>query len=157
MENLELEHILPYLPYSLKIIDKYGNKCNISYLSKKKIAYISIRGIGEVQKLTWTYSATRTKPLIKPILKPLSDLTKDKYFKLSGETEGQCFGFWYGKYNGDSDKREFIHHEGYSSKVYFLNNGYGQFPYRMMQFFFKNHFDIFGLIPKGLAIDINTI
>lgn len=31
------------------------------------------------------------------------------------------------------------------------------FPYHVMEQLFKHHFDIFGLIEKGLAIDINTL
>ena len=30
-------------------------------------------------------------------------------------------------------------------------------PYEVWKVLFKNHFDVFGLIEKGLAIDINTI
>ena len=30
-------------------------------------------------------------------------------------------------------------------------------PYNIVSKLFENHFDVFGLIEKGLAIDINTI
>ena len=30
-------------------------------------------------------------------------------------------------------------------------------PYSIFEILLKNHFDVFGLIEKGLAIDINTI
>ncbi len=91
----------------------------------------------------------------KPILRPLSDLTKDEYWKLSGLDPKTNFGFWYGKRNGTSDKREYITYEGYSSRKYFLNEGVNQFTWKMMQFFFKHHFDVFGLIEQGKAISIH--
>jgi len=94
---------------------------------------------------------------IKPILRPLSDLTKELYFELSGKSEKLDFGFWYGKHNGDFDKRDYIYHTGYSGKTYYISDGCGQYPYKMMLFFFEHRFDIFGLINEGLAISIHDV
>jgi hypothetical protein len=30
-------------------------------------------------------------------------------------------------------------------------------PYEILQWFFENHYDVFGLIEENLAIDINTL
>ena len=32
-----------------------------------------------------------------------------------------------------------------------------QIPYELHDFLFENHIDVFGLIEKGLAVDINTL
>ena len=70
---------------------------------------------------------------VYPILMPLSDLTKEieplrkNYFTYTSE------GFMFKGKN-----------ECYTR----LSD---------LEFLFKNHFDVFGLIEKGLAIDINTI
>lgn len=38
-----------------------------------------------------------------------------------------------------------------------INYDVENYSYGFMQFCFKNHFDVFGLIEKGIAIDINTL
>lgn len=38
-----------------------------------------------------------------------------------------------------------------------LNQSVNNLPYGIACEMFKNHFDVFGLIEKGLAIDINTL
>jgi len=140
MEKLTIEKLAPYLPYGLKF---YWEDFNNKPIEPWEMTSTSIQDALDNQN--------------KPILRPLSDLTEDMYWQLSGNKIGESFGFWYGKYNGEHNKREFIHREGYSSTKFFLDNGYDQFTYKMIQFFFKHHFDVFGLIPEGLAIDINTL
>ena len=68
---------------------------------------------------------------IKPILRPLSDL------KVRKDT--------YGEYNWEYplEFKQDIKH--------------GQASYDCMVNLFKEHIDVFGLIEKGLAIDINTL
>lgn len=144
--KIELKHLAPYLPYKLTGVSKEGSTFYLATGNNMLGRGVEDRDIG-----TWLSTG------IKPILRPLSDLTKELYYELSGKTEKDSFGFWYGKHNGGSDKRDYIYHSGYSSRQYFLCDGYGQFTYKMMEFFLEHHFDIFGLIPEGLAIDINTI
>lgn len=67
----------------------------------------------------------------KPVLRPLSDLSNDAVA--------------YQIYISDHDKN-------------MLNTGrFGCITYGLSKKLFEWHFDVFGLIPKGLAIDINTI
>jgi hypothetical protein len=65
---------------------------------------------------------------LKPILRPLSDLQNEEY-------ENKIFN------------REYIIDKEADSEL-----GYYEWCY-----LFKNHFDVFGIIEKGLAIDINTL
>ena len=135
--KLELKHLAPYLPYKVEIYQPNVDGRNTFTLD--------IEGLRIMEVQSFEY--------FKPILRPMSSLTKELYYKLTGKTENDSFGFWYGKHNGDNDKREYIYHSGYTSRQYFLCEGYGQFNYKMMDFFFKNHFDVFGLIPAGLATE----
>lgn len=144
-----MEVISAYLPYKLK--------CKVVDQSIEKIAELS--GVYSDGSCVFHDIVESHKGFteVKPILRPLSDLTITEYWRISGKDKNKNFGFWYGKYNGFSDKREYIYHEGYSSKKFFINEGYDQFPYKMIEFFLKHHFDVFGLIEKGKAIDINTV
>jgi hypothetical protein len=138
MKTLELKHLAPYLPYDLQLIDKEGN---IRYLRAKAEGFEDI-SIDYVEY--WK---------AKPILRPLSDLIKQLEYR--------------GKLHTYSEILEKINLEevgGYAmiDFSYWLSLANtkilsGGCPYWMMEKFFEWHFDVFGLIPAGLAIDINTI
>ena len=70
----------------------------------------------------------------KPILRPLADLTIN--FIASKR---------------DKEIMESILSGNVDSRVIY------DVSYATIQYLFLKHFDVFGLIPKGLAIDINTI
>ena len=141
--KLELKYLASYLPYSLKGIDEVNNYYSL-YSLDSRMHDFDLWIDENFQKFSGLGN-------IKPILFPLSALTKEMYYKLSAKNENDDFGFFYGKNNGDFDKRDYIYRQGYSGKTYMLEDGYCQFPYEMMDFFFKNKFDVFGLIDAGLA------
>jgi len=121
MEELELKHLAPYLPYGLK----FFWKDEIISDTPKVMAARSIE-----------YWET-----IKPILRPLADISERIEF------------------NGDEiiplmylDKDEKGGHQFYSE---FKN--LPRMEYDVVETLFQLHFDVFGLIPQGLAIDINTL
>lgn len=72
----------------------------------------------------------------KPILRPLSDLTEIFYW--DNLQDGDC--------ELDSERINEI-----------KNTPRGYLKFYQTNYLFKHHFDIFGLIEKGLAIDINTL
>ena len=156
MKKLKIKHLAAYLPYGLKFISGMDVPFDEHYENPKWTLNGVSEMFGDYCLLTKESSDAYVIDSCKPILRPLSDLTREEYWSLSGKDSSKTFGFHYGKYNG-YDKREFIYREGYSSKKYFLKDGSGQFDYHMMEFFFEHHFDIFGLIEAGLAIDINTL
>ena len=90
--------------------------------------------------MRWTYN---TNTDFKPILRPLSDLTQNELIQELGTTIGHL----------DWITIERDHWIRFYSHEYWLND----IPYVMYKYLIKNHFDVFGLIKKGLAIDINTI
>ena len=103
--ELEIKHLSPYLPYDLQCIG-YGRKLRLNG-----------QMLGAVDRL-----------IVKPILRPLSDLTE--------EYSNAC------NYSHKDFKWEIIN-KNISVLVW--------------DSLLKNHFDVFGLIDAGLAIDINTI
>jgi hypothetical protein len=72
----------------------------------------------------------KSATIFKPILRPLSDLINSNVKDEHGEP---------------------IDYEYKSLSLIQLN------AYYKIELLFKNHFDVFGLIEKGLAIDVNTL
>jgi len=129
MEKLELKHLAPYLPYELKMSEnKYDLVLNVN--NHPNHCY------------DLEYSI---KEQIKPILRPLSDLKKikDKIEKLSP--------YWY-----VDDETKWLTEKGKIDKIY-PKHVIEWIPYVLMELLLENHYDVFGLIDKGLAIDINTL
>lgn len=119
--KLELKHIAPYLPYELKgVFTIYNTEQTVRSLG---IIYIN-------RELEYRH--------FKPILRPLSDLTKEIV-----------------NYNLDFSIREVNKLE----KLIKTNDTqqYQNLEYSTIIFLCSNHYDFQNLIPKGLAIDINTL
>jgi len=119
MKKLKLKHITSYLPYGIKVIsnERYENE----------IALITSLNYGLDQDLIMLQGNTKELDFfedelekIKPILRPLSDLTKEI------------------KYNLELEMINYL-------------------PFVIVQELFKWHFDVFNLIDKDLAIDINNL
>ena len=126
MEKLELKHLAPYLPYKIK------GRFQVKDVNEK--APVEIRN-----KLLRTDNVDFFLRYCKPILRPLSDLTKEELLHQ---------GFWH---HIDYLTHELIHH---------LKNDKDAIlkcPYTHIQYLFEHHYDVFSLIPEGLAIDINTL
>ena len=89
--------------------------------------------------LDWYNSSNITE--IKPILKPFSELTKEEL-----------------REHGFCSHIDFLTHEKRSPIGHAYDYGWKDgAPYEMVVYLFENHYDVFGLIDSGLAIDINTI
>lgn len=165
--HLKIKHLAPYLPYGLKCqYEGIVNGGEISKKRKeyKKenepfVNWSYFRDIDEIKGLKiaplksirvykkyWVatcgiynkgqkgfYSGIG----IKPILRPLSDLTKE-------------IGF-----NGEDVKLYDLMTD--YTKVYWNDIDPMDMPYNDVQILLKYHFDIFGLIEQNLAIDINTL
>lgn len=131
--KLTIEHLATYLPYGLKVlVEEYGIELVV--------------GIHGNDIITTEDNAHFSA--IKPILRPLSDLTKE--IEINGE--------------------KFVPIEkcGYCSLEDCINEG-GEIdevtsdhllsfmPFNYLRKLFEWHFDINELIEKGLAIDYNTI
>lgn len=131
-KQLTIEHLAAYLPYGVKVVPIFGG-----------YAILDVENIGRV--------LVSDKP-IKPVLRPLSDLIKtithngetfvpiDVIFKLrQGYTDWLTF-----------EKESWIKKHGTSGFI-------GRVPHSIIKMLHSWHFDTFGLIEAGLAIDINTL
>lgn len=118
MEKLELKHLAPYLPYGLTGI------CTEEFTGIETVYGISYyKGSSDVYLIT-SFDDLDIE-YFKPILRPLSDLTKKEY------------------------KNSFYGNP--------LDYKIDELPYKVFIKLLELHFDVFGLIEKGLAIDINTL
>ena len=133
MTKLELKHLAPYLPYGLKIY----HKKEVFELTGIKphcgSTMLSFDGVG----IAWGYINN-----CKPILRPLSDLTKEYLEKNHGIV------------NEDDEGYEMWMRVKYSHKEPEILK---EVHWGIVNELIKNNIDVFNLIPQGLAININDI
>jgi len=129
MEKLELKHLAGYLPYELKGISIEEN------LGIETVKGFSIYGINKTVCLSTNIDDIDLE-LFNPILRPLSDLTKE--IEVNGE--------------------KFVPSDLLNINQNFLNKDFVlACPFFVVQKLLEWYFDIYGLIEKNLAIDINTL
>lgn len=146
--KLELRHIAPYLPYGLN--GKFEVN-DVNPLAPTELRYKTLK----------SDSVDFFLKYCKPILRPLSDLTKviEIYDGVRFIPAYQIFS---GLYNNDRKLHlEFL--DNVLDEVWITySNGEMIDNDHLLTFsdwqkLFEWHFDVFGLIPSGLAIDVNTI
>ena len=120
--KLELKHLAPYLPYNLQCVG-YGMKIRLNAHMLQKVDSL----------------------IVKPILKPLSDLINDDLRKSMDMVGHSSHIDW-----TTNERESIIKGRGHQAWM-------KDIPFAIIQYLFENHFDVFGLIPEGLAIDINTL
>lgn len=125
--KLELKHLAPYLPYGLNILYWNGN-------AKE---YVEI-----LQVLHYENRHVLGSDKHKPILRPLSDLAT---FIIHNEVEFYPLE-WIAQ-ELDYDLYSLEYYREHTLRI----------PYEILSKLLEWHFDIFGLIEKGLAVDINTL
>ena len=132
---IKLEEIVGYLPYGLKI------ECHSEYEIKKEGSYIS--EMVEISKTGVTDNYGNNWNLeIKPILRPLSDLTKE--IEVNGEKFVPTTEYSYLRFE------EISTFKSGCNALQFIQ-------VRELNLLYEMHFDIHNLIERGLAIDINTL
>lgn len=149
--KLKLKQLAPYLPYGLK--------CRFS----KDEIYTIVGLVNEnVYLKELTYPADLF--LCKPIFRPLSDLIKEiehngeKFVPLNKLSEVSINIDILNRNKDLYGGFKFSLHESY---IIGKTNKIGDVPcynnYGIIQKLIEWHFDVFGLIESGLAIDINTL
>jgi len=130
--KLELKHLSPYLDTNFYF----------TYMGKKLLCkgIYSIKGVWYLKAIGGVYELNECKP----ILRPLSDLTKEI---INTECGNPIYLDMFD--NVDRNILELSDLYTYNDINSISVNGYN--------YLLENHFDVFGLIPKGLAIDINTL
>jgi len=140
--KLELKHLSPYLPFKLEL-HYPNNEVN------SQDAFLDEHNIGEYLFY----------PLGLPILRPLSDLTKPMVNYL-GENVVPAYSLFRNYKEGKTGLEYDLTQDGiieiwisdYKTGIIYETLVLGDYMK-----LFKWHFDVFGLIEKGLAIDINTL
>jgi len=139
-KQLTLEHLACYLPYGLKIyniMDKSIVEMSVESEIYKYERKTELNGIASIMVVL-------NSNTLKPILRHLSDLHNSEWSTLV-----KVWDLKYDKQNGWGTDLTI---EGGESTFWGL---YGNFS--LFKELFRNHFDLFGLIDDGLAIDINDL
>ena len=130
--KLETKHLAPYLPYKLKGIYEMSSK-------QKQETLQAIDTLGKCrtdEDLRW-FEIKMFKPILQPLFNDNFDYT---IFLMDNFPEEK----WADAYN------DIMNGVGFGVKI-------EQIPYELHEFLFENHFDVFGLIEKGLAISYNEL
>jgi hypothetical protein len=132
--KLELFHLIGYLPHKLTVrVEDYRR----DYVGREFDQVIGIHQWdtrGELWSVLTEGGAKPAVDKIKPILKDMSELT-----------------------------REELEEVGFNSHIDYLtyeNQGVEwtlKAPFAMVQYLLSEHYDIYRLIPEGLAIDVNDL
>lgn len=154
--KLELKHLAPYLPYGLRINDDQGNNGILAALFNNCLYLRYDLNVGDYE---YEFSD------VKPILRPLSDLTKfsTEIFELF-DTTGK--GVKWAVIEDVEILGNFFYHKDKIVPILDIrsNEGYSYhfelnylMPSWLRDFCLEKHIDVFGLIPAGLAISKNEI
>ena len=137
---LSAVHLAPYLPYGLKLQYVVREKVEKTGIMKK---IIHNEDETNPTKVSIDWNDAEHIWMFKPILRPLSDLTK--------EIEHNGGKFVPIDYNAFRESKEHL--------IEFQNKfaHYKSVKYGIIERLLEWHFDVFGLIDSGLAIDINTL
>jgi hypothetical protein len=125
--KLELKHLAPYFPYGLK--------CQFKGMLNNKIEIGRIHKLSE-NSVSFQHNMFWQIENCKPILRPLSEINSKHHSKFREN------------YHIDFDNSG-----GFIFKR--INETYTRF--NELDYFFENHFDVFGLIEKGLAVSIHDV
>ena len=128
--KLEIKHLAGYLPYGL----------NTKYQLSGVIGLITEQRDEVRDKKLTSDNCDFVLKFCKPILRPLSDLDIHEFRSNKNYPDLEVS-------QGSIDKLFKIE----------IGNDLQCFDISIFEYLFERHFDIYGLIENGLAIDINTI
>jgi len=137
--ELQLKHLAPYLPYELKATDTDASN---EWMGIKTI--IGLHSDTVILLLNnFPYMVKFHITKIRPLLKPLYSFEYDHIVQIKEHLGLEQWCDYYDEYfDAWFDDAENV------QKLVL------QCPYEIMQFFLECHFDVFGLLDAGLAIEI---
>lgn len=153
-DKLESKHIAGYLPYGLKIWVK-------DYLTGR-LYYPELTTIPltvTADKIGLDFFLETERKNVKPIFRPLSDIPLKVIKDNMTFNDLICF----------KDESYSLELNMLGNEILMCQNAYdswevdirvdtiAELPFWIVNILIENHFDIYGLIEKGLAIDINTL
>jgi len=137
--KLELKHLAPYLPYNVVVCVNDFKVVNVKPIHKLH----TNEGVGNINHIL-------TSDRYRLSLRPLSDLVKE--IEHNGETFvpiekiKNMWGYKTFEYQGSVSYAHYFKLENNEPAILHL-------PYCFIELFLEWHFDIYGLIEKGLAIE----
>jgi hypothetical protein len=141
--ELELKHIAPYFRYGLKMTFREGGRISTlqamyNYTHETHPIRLVLDGMDSEH--IWMF-----KPILKPLseFNPLTIETDDKIKEFVGRR------YWCDAYD------DFLY--VYANDMANLDTRLLQAPYPIFNYLLSQHYDVFGLIPKRLAISVNDL
>lgn len=138
MNTLKIEHLAPYLPYGLKVqfaeFDEMGNQTG----GITELETLSLEHAGFKDSPDYYFDWEEDNPIIKPILRPLSD-----YQDINSERLGET--------NWDLNTQMEI------CDFALMKIGLHSLSYDAFICLIKDHADFFNLIEQGIAISTEEI
>ena len=136
--KLELKHITPYLPYKLRVVEWYRGKQIHDEFVVDCVNWDG-KNIGGSDASLDSFELERMFNLkdIKPILRPMANLFTDEFKDLRDDISD---------YELDVIFTWFVSELKPTNPLICIS-------YYVATLLFEHHFDIFGLIDKGLAIE----
>lgn len=172
MEKLRLKHIAPYLPYGLKVEHE---DLEVEETIITDVVMIAEDCMGFKDGCDYYFEPDDMddyNPIVKLLLRPLSDLVKPlpsgeiplvelakiafpkhKNFRFEGDIITLTVG----------DKPMYSFNYNWAEMgFYTYTHPYGDpritpHQLQLFEYLFANHFDVYNLIPADLAVDINSI
>lgn len=142
--KLELKHLAPYLPYGLQGI-LFDEEREVTEIVTIELVHIPDELTIISSDGQWDINLEDFKPL----LIPLSEIQNEKYINLFFQKDD----FLDEVTNSDN---QFESAYDFVNRFKITDNDYC-YPYDFFSLLFENHFDVFGLIPTGLAINKLTV
>ena len=169
IKKLELKHLCGYLPYDLVVETNRGTRYYLGVLSNMRGSGIETREISTVLEMQYKSLLLPLSALTEPLEDgnvPIVELAKmakfwnnknQNYFvnteRFTYGCSGQEYDFWFcsdGSFNATRllyEDNEFV-----SESACIINN-----QVQLFEYLYSKHFDIYGLIDAGLAIDKRTV
>lgn len=146
MKKLELKHLAPYLPYGLKLLVERKSSFNNQHNSIKVEDW-------KITDLNAPFNRRYQVISCKPILRPFSDAIKS--IDHLGKKVIVAKQLWSVDAIDEDGFETFGFIPDYWKRC--LQQNPTDLDYHDVRILFEYHFDVFGLIKAGLAIDINTL
>jgi len=131
--ELELKHLAPYLPYKLELLIE--SEAGSSEPNIEQLKAIDT----EINMVNFGWGNAKELSEIKPLLRPLSQLTEEI------EHNGEKF----------VPMEEIDNYHNFSMlRTGDLKTDPLRYPYTIVEALISWHFDVFGLIEAGLAVEL---
>lgn len=145
-DKLELKYLALYFPYKLNVM--YCEEICLLH------ALLGFSGVGLMDNNDDPLDGGIQCDIedVKPILHPLSDLTKEIEHNGEKFVPMEIFEKMCSKHELETEYSWMFD----PSEVWEIGD-FEEMAYKFIQKLFEWHFDIHGLIEKGLAIDVNTL